>query len=104
MRLGVRPVGGEIDGNDIDTPTQVSFGFVNPFGQTYFYSVQPPIYPVNLFAQHLVPFNDNIQLMLKILRQHADMMFKVIRRYTDMMLEHSLDLFEIISIHKISPR
>jgi hypothetical protein len=96
MRLGIRTVSGKIGGNGVD----FSFDTLKPS----FNATESRVHTVDFFGKHLVTFDDNIQLMLKILRQHADMMFKVIRRYTDMMLEHSLDLFEIISIHKISPR
>jgi hypothetical protein len=92
MRLGVCPVGGEIGGNGIDftfNPVKPDFKTVHPPIK----AVHPSVKTVNFLTQHLVAFDDNIQLVLKILGH-----------YPHIMLEHFLDLFEIGSIHKISPR
>ncbi|HEX2768866.1 MAG TPA: hypothetical protein VHN12_06245, partial [Geobacteraceae bacterium] len=85
MRLGVRPVGGEIGDNGVD----FTFNPVNLDLNT----VKPDFKTVNFLTQHLVAFDDNIQLVLKILGH-----------YPHIMLEHFFDLFEIISIHNISLR
>jgi hypothetical protein len=80
MRFRIRPVGGKVTGNGVD----FILDSIKPGTQRGFNAV-------DLFGQHLMPFNDNIQLVLKILGHDADMM-----------LEHFLYLFEIIGVHKIS--
>jgi len=58
MRLGVRPVGGKISGNGIDLD-------LNPI-RPFFDVAQPYVHSVEFFGQHLLPFNDEVQLVLKI--------------------------------------
>ena len=88
VHLSVGPVSGKVGGHGVNLafdPLQPDF---NP--------VQPVFYTVNLFTQHLMPLDDDIQLVLKILGH-----------YPNMMLEHFIDFFEIIGVHKspcISPR
>jgi hypothetical protein len=99
MRLGVRPVGGEIGGNGVDfafNPVNLDLNPVKPDFKTVhppIKAIHPSVKTVNFLTQHLVAFDDNIQLVLKILGH-----------YPHIMLEHFFDLFEIISIHKISLR
>ncbi len=85
MRLGIRPMRGKIGSHRIDMPYKIGFDTIDPFCQRVFD-------PVNLLTQHLVPFNDNIQLVLKIFGHDADLM-----------LEHLLDFLEISSFHDNSP-
>jgi hypothetical protein len=90
MRLGIRPMGGKISGNVIDftfNPVKPDFKTVHPPIKAF----HPSVKTVNLLTQHLVAFDDNIQLVLNILGH-----------YSHIMLEYFFDLFEIISIHKIS--
>lgn len=79
VRLGVRPVGGKIRGDRINAAAQVRFDFINPY-----------LKPINLVAEHLLPFNDQVQFVPKILGHDADMMF-----------EHVFYFFEIFCVHNI---
>jgi len=97
MRLGIGTVGGKIGCNGVDfifNPVKPDFNPVKPNFKTIhppIKAIHPSVKTVNLLTQHLVAFDYNIQLVLKILGH-----------YPHIMLEHFFDLFEIISIHKIS--
>jgi hypothetical protein len=71
VRLSIGPVGGCGYG--------ICFGFktIHPTVET----IHSPIEPVDSFAQHLMSFDNNIQLMLKILSQYANMVFTVFRQH-----------------------
>jgi hypothetical protein len=100
VRFGVIPVSGEVGRNCIDLvldPVQSGFNTVQPFPQTGFD-------PVHLVAQHLVPFNDDIQLVLKILCHDADMMLEVISRCVEVFLENLLNCPDLFCVNKISPQ
>jgi hypothetical protein len=91
VRFGVLTVSGKIGGNSINSPTQVHPNLINPC-----------LKPVDLVTQHLMPFNNDIQLMLKILGHDANMLFEVLRYIIDMPPEKFIDLSYIFSIHDIS--
>jgi hypothetical protein len=87
MRLGVRPMGGKIGGNCVD--------FILD-------TLQSDFHAVDFFGEHLVAFNDKVELMLEILGHDTDMMFEVFRHFTDMMPEKLIDLFDIFCVHGTS--
>jgi hypothetical protein len=102
VRFGIRPVCGKVGRNGIDLildSIQPGFNTVQPFPQIGFN-------PVDLVAQHLVPFYDDIQLVLKIFGYYTrlvlNLSLEVVGHYADMMLENLLDLFYFISVHNIS--
>jgi hypothetical protein len=131
MRFGVLPVSGKVGRNGIDLihdPVQSGFNTIQPginSVQSRFDPVQPSpqicFYPVDLVAQHLVPFNDDFELVLEIFRYYTglmldltlevlgyytrlvlDLSLEVVGHYADMMLENLLNLFYFISVHNIS--
>jgi len=94
MHLGVRPVGGKISSDSID----LCFKTVHPAIKT----VHPAIQSIYLFAQHLMPFNDNIELVLKILVHDAHVILEVFSHHIHMPFEHLIDLFDFFGVHIIS--
>jgi len=92
VRLGVGPVSGKVGGHGVNLafdPLQPDF---NP--------VQPVFYTVNLFTQHLMPLDDDIQLVLKILCHYTHMMLDIFLYSINMTSEQLIDFFQIICIHK----
>jgi hypothetical protein len=96
VRLGIGTVTGKVGRNGF----YLDFNSVQPSFDT----ADSRVHPVDLFGQHLLPFNDNVKFVLKILGHDADMMLEVFRHHIDMMLKHFVYLFEIISVHGFSLR
>jgi hypothetical protein len=114
VRLGIGPMGEEISGNGIDFCFNALQPYFNAL-QPYFDPVQPyvnPIQPfsqvcfnpIDLFAQHLLAFSDDIQLMLKDLRHHPDLvrddLFESFGHHFDFLLKDFPYLLQFISIHE----
>jgi hypothetical protein len=138
VRFGVLPVSGKVGRNGLDlvldpvqsrfNPLQPRFNQVQPginAVQSRFDSIQPSpqigFHPVDLVAQHLVAFNDEIQFVLKIFGYYTrlmldlslkvfgyytrlmfDLALELLGHHTDMVLEYFLYLLYFISVHKIS--
>jgi len=107
---------GKIGRNGIDLfldPFQPGFNTVQPginAIQSRFDPVQPSpqigFNPVDLVVKHLIPFNYDIQLVLKIFGYYSrlmlDLALEVFGHHADMALENFLYLPDLISVHKIS--
>jgi len=101
MRLGVRPVCSKISGDPID----LDFKTVHPgfeMAHLAIQTVHPIIKSVGLFAQHLMPFNDNIELVLKILVHDPHVMLEVFSHHIHMPFEHLIDLLDFIGVYLTS--
>ncbi len=89
--FGIHPVRGKIGGDCVD----LAFDAIQSCSQSGFDTVQPRpqscFDTIYLVAQHLMPFNYDIQLVLKIVSHHANMM-----------LENLFNFLDIACIHKTS--
>jgi len=92
VRLSVGPVSGKVSGHGINLAFDPVQSHLNPV-QSHLNPFQPVFDPVNLLTQHLMSLDNDIQLVLKIFRHHANMMLK-----------HILDFFKIISFHMNLPQ
>jgi len=91
VRLGIRPVRGKVGGYGIDftsDPIKSRFDPIKSRFDPIKSHSQRDLDTVNFVAQHLMPFNDDIQLVLKILGHYANMV-----------LENFFDLLYIAGIH-----
>jgi len=95
MRLGISSVGGKIGGDTVDLRLDTCQMHFNT-GQAIIQLLYADIHPVHAFGQHLLPFGQQIELVLNIFFHHPDLPGQL-------MGHHVLDALEIVFVHFLPP-